>query len=188
MRRLMLPAVLAFSAAAGAPALAENSPATRLSLKGLEGIAIRVGPIDPDAQKDGLSAHAIQLAVHSQLRKAGLRVLTPEQQRQMLRRPCLLVNVATSKLNTGEHLYSIQVDVTQWVASLADPEVTVTAAIPVPAKTWSPANVFGIAPADQIIQHAQSAVSAMVDEFIDAYYKANPSETAFQTRRGLRLR
>lgn len=188
MKKLVLPVVLVLSAAAGGLAIAENTPTTRLSLKGLHPIGIRVEPIAAEAQKDGLSARAIHAAVHSQFRKAGLRVLTPEQRRQTLRRPCLVVNVATSKLNTGEHLYSIQVEVTQWVASLANPKLTVTAAIPVPAKTWSPATVFGIAPADQMNRDVRSAVDAMVEEFIDAYYKANPSETAFQARRGRRLR
>ncbi len=188
MKALTPPLILAFVLAAGEPAFAENSPATRLSLKGLEGIGVRVEPIAAEAQKDGLSADALQSAVQSQLRKAGLRLLTSQQQRQTRRRPCLRVHVATSKLDTGEYLYSIHVEVNQWVASLADPKVSVTAAVPIPAQTWSPANVFGIAPADQMKRDVQGAVDSMVEEFIDAFYQANPSETAFRARRGGRAR
>lgn len=184
MKSLTLLTVLVLTLAAAAPALAENSPATRLSLKGLNGIGLRVEPIDLEADKDGLSTRAVQSAVESRLRKAGIRLLTPEQRRQAPGRPCLVVNVATSKLNTGEHLYSIHVELTQWVASLVNPKVTVTGAIPVPAKTWSPANRFGIAPANQIGRHAQGMVGTMVDEFVDAYYKANPGKMAFYVRRG----
>ena len=188
MKELTLASVFALTVAVALPSLAENSPTTRLSLKGLDGIGILVEPIDPQARQDGLSVRAIHSAVQTQLGKAGLRVFTPEQQRRSLRRPCLHVNVATSKLETGEHLYSIQVELTQWVASLANPKVTVTAAIPVPAQTWSPAVRFGIAPAKQVSQDTQNAVGAMVEEFIDAYYMANPSETAFQARRDRLLR
>ncbi|NQU20027.1 MAG: hypothetical protein HQ567_02000 [Candidatus Nealsonbacteria bacterium] len=181
MNRLIFPLAVALTAAVVAPAAAENSPASRLSLRGLTGVGLRVEPIAADALKAGLSTAAVRSAVESQLRKAGLPMLTPEQQRNTLRRPCLLVHVATSKLNTGEYLYSIHVEMTQWVASLANPEVKVTAAIPVPAKTWSSANVFGIAPGDQINGHIHEAVRTMVEEFLNAHQRANPSETAFRT-------
>jgi len=167
---------------------AENNPATRLSLKDLGGIAIYVEPIGAKAQQDGLSMRAIRGAVESRLRKAEIAVLSPEQQQKLLRRPCLVVRLDTSKLSTGEYLYSIHVEVTQWVASLADPAVTVAQAIPVPATTWSAAGVFGITPSGELSRDAHRAVDNMVGEFIDAYYKANPSQTAFRLRRIGKLR
>lgn len=188
MKKLIFPIVLAFILFALSLATAENTPATRLSLKGLGGIGLRVQPIDPKAQRDGLSTRQIRAAVEARLRKAKIRLLTPEQQGKTLHRACLLVNVATSKLSTGEHLYSIHVEVTQWVATLTNPKRTVTTAIPVPAKTWSAPSVFGITPAKGIRQDAQEAVGAMVDEFIDAYYQANPGETALHAGRVGRLR
>jgi len=162
---------------------AENNPATRLSLKDLGGIAIHVEPIGAKAQKDGLSLRAIRGAVESRLRKAEIAVLTHEQQQKLPRRPRLVVRLDTSQLSTGEYLYSIHTEVTQWVASLADPEVTVAQAIPVPATTWSAAGVFGITPPGELSRDAHHAVDKMVGEFIDAYYKANPSQTAFRLRR-----
>jgi len=84
--------------------------------------------------------------------------------------------VATSKLDTGEHLYSICLEVTQWVALLIDPEATVAKAIPVPASTWSPRGCFGIVPASDLSEDVGGAVDRMADEFIDAYRQANPAE------------
>ena len=175
MKRLILPIVLASTLSAASLATAENTPATRLSLKGLKGIGLRVQPVDPEAQRDGLSTRQVRADVEAQLRKAKIRLLTPDEQRQTAQKPSLLVNVATSKLSTGEHLYSIHVEVAQWVATLANPKLTIAEAVPVPAKTWSAPSVFGIAPAKGIKQDARKAVRAMVDEFIRAYSQANPS-------------
>lgn len=183
MLRLLLPSAPLLALIAATVATAENVPATRISLKGLEGVAIRVDPIDPQAQRDGLLSQDLQVAVRSQLDTAGIAVLTPQQQQRLPRKPCLRISVATSKLSSGEHLYSVQVEVLQWVASLANPALTVTTAVPMPAQTWSATQMFGIAPAAQIKQDARDAVRAMVDEFIDAYRKANPSETASPARR-----
>ena len=183
MKRLTLLAVLIPALLAVTAAMGENTPASRLSLIGLQGVGLRVDPIDRAAGKDGLSPATIRAAVEARLRKAQIPVLTAQQQREQLRRPCLVVQVATSKLNTGEYLYAVRVEMSQWVASLANPSVTVSQAIPVPASTWSARSVFGIVPAEHLRRDAQGAVDRMVDEFIDAYHTANPSETAFQMRR-----
>jgi hypothetical protein len=180
MKRLVLPTVLTSALFLSAGALGENTPASRLSLKGLQGVALRVDPIDPAAGKDGLTVAAIRSAVQARLRKAQIPVLTAQQQREQLRRPCLVVQVATSKLSTGEYLYAVRVEMSQWVASLANPAVTVSQAIPVPAATWSARSVFGIVPAEHLRRDAQGAVDRMADEFINAYHQANPSETAFR--------
>ena len=188
MKRLIVFVVLAWQFLVASSVLADSTPAARLSLKGINGIALQVEQINATAEKDGLSRQAIRREVETRLREAKVPVLMPDQQQQSLRRPCLVVRVATSKLNTGEHLYSIRVEVTQWVASLANPAVTVSQAIPVPATTWSAAGVFGITPPEQLKGDSHRAVAAMVDEFINAYYLANPSETAYRLRRPDKVR
>lgn len=188
MGRTFLPVSVAAILSVAVFAVAQDTPATRLSLKGLEGVAVRLEPVASPAQRDGLSAEVLRTAVESQLSRAGIRVLSVEHQQQLPRRPALEVSVATIKLGSGEQLYSIHVEVTQWVASLANPEVPVTAAVPMPARTWSAPSVFGITPADQLSREVQGAVRRMVDEFVDAYFKANPSETAFRARRDAGLR
>jgi hypothetical protein len=96
----------------------------------------------------------------------------------------LLIQVATLRLDTGEFLYSLHVDFTQWVATLRSPQRTLDAAIPVPATTWSADHIFGISPAGHIGPDVTGAVMKMVDDFIDAFRKANPSETVFHLGKG----
>lgn len=186
MKAPMLSATLAVAMLVASVALAEDSPATRLSLQGIDALGLRVAPIAASAAKDGVSAEAIRSAVEKQVGKGGIRILPAGQTPPTLRRPALIVTVATTRLSTGEHLYSIRLEVWQWVASLADPSVTVAQATPVPAPTWSAAGVLGIAPAEEVSRHVNTALKRMVDEFIRAYHQANPNETAFQSRQLVR--
>jgi hypothetical protein len=155
-------------------ATAEDNPTTRLSLTGLPGVRLVVGNIAPDAQRDGLSEEKIREQASARLGKGGIRVLSAEMQRQTPRRPALHVNVATSRLETDEYLYSIHVELIQWVALLENGGRPISAATPVPAKTWSTPNLFGIAPADEVRAHADDAIATMLDEFVKAWRQANP--------------
>jgi hypothetical protein len=184
MKTLILPPVFLLTVAAAIVAQAQNTPATRASLKGLPGIGLSVEPLSADAQRDGLSDGAIRSAVETRLRKAGIRLLTREQQMQMPQRPCLEVRVALSKLAAGEYLYSIHVECAQWVASQANPNLSVAAATPLPARTWSAPNAFGIAPVKEIGSSVQNAVLTMVDEFVEAHANANRSEVASEVPKG----
>jgi hypothetical protein len=182
MKTLFLPCVLALIVAAAVQA--QDTPATRASLKGLPGVGLSIEPVSADAQRDGLSERTIRTAVETRLRKAGIRSLSREQQMQLPQRPCLEIRVALSKLDTGEYLYSVHVECTQWVASLANPKLSVTTATPLPAKTWSSPNAFGIAPTKGIAGTVQNAVTTMVDEFTAAYAIANRSEMAAEAAKG----
>ena len=162
----------------GGMARAENTPATRVSLKGLAGMAVRVHPVAADAQRDGLSAQAIESAVVTRLRQRGIPVRGPAEPSADARRASLEIVVATSRLDTDEYLYSIHVGLTQWAASLERPDLQVSAAVPLPARTWAAPNVFGITPNDQLARQAGATVAALVDQFIEAFHLANPSEAA----------
>jgi hypothetical protein len=158
-------------------AAAQNTPSTRLSLKGLDAVAVQVEPIAAAAARDGLSADTIREQAVSRLRRAGIRVATEAQPGDPLRRPCLAITVATSKLETGEHLYSIRVELVQWVASLERPDLRVSAAVPVPASTWSAPNVFGIVPGPSLAGQMEAAVGRLVDQFTAALRLANPGKS-----------
>jgi len=168
----------AFSAA-----LAQDNPATRLSLKGLGSVGVTVQPIDPAAQKDGLSQQVVRRSVEQRLRRAGIPLQARADQPSGLRRPTLSVHVTTARLDTDEYIYSVRVELVQWVASLDDPTLLVTAAIPVPAATWSPASVLGITPADRVRPDVEDAILEMVEQFAEAYQRANPRETALGSQR-----
>jgi len=184
MKRLVLPLMIAWAAAG--PARAQDDPTARLSLKGLDAVAVSVQPIGAAAERDGLSRVQLQAMVATRLREAGIPLLSPDEQLKRLRRPGLSVQVTTARLDTGEYLYAVRVAVVQWVASLDDPTLAVTAAIPIPATTWSPAGVLGITPAETLKRDVEASVVTMVDQFIDALRKANPRETALRApgRRG----
>jgi len=183
MNRRVLPLLILWAWAAVGSAGAQDNPASRLSLKGLDAVAVSVQPIGAAAEKDGLSQAQLQGMVEARLRQAGVRLLGPEEQLKRLRRPGLSVQVTTARLDTEEHIYSVRVELVQWVASLDDPTLLVTAAIPVPATTWSPPTVLGITPAETLKRDVEAALTPMVDRFIDAMRKANPRETALRAPR-----
>ena len=155
-------------------ATAEDNPTTRLSLKGLPGVELVVGKIAPDAGRDRLDAERLRGQATARLRQAGVRLLSAEQRPLLPRRPALHLNVATSRLETDEYLYSIHVELVQWVALLENGRKAIGAATPVPARTWSAPNAFGIVPADQLRRHVDDAVATMLGEFIRAWNQANP--------------
>jgi len=183
MNRLVVPLVIVWAWAAADMGGAQDNPTSRLSLKGLDAVAVSVQPISAAAEKDGLSRAQLQGMVEARLRQAGVRLLGPEEQLKRLRRPGLSVQVTTARLDTAEYIYSVRVELVQWVASLDDPTLLVTAAIPVPATTWSAPTVLGITPAATLKRDVEAALGPMVDQFIDALRKANPRETALRGRR-----
>ncbi len=184
MKRCLFLAMAACAWGAAAPLPADNSPTTRLSIKGLDAVALALQPIDAAAEKDGLSRKQLQDSAAARLQRAGIRLLQPREQLDCLRRPQLLLSVTTARLDTSEYLYSVRLELVQWVASLDDPTLAVTAAIPIPAATWSPPSVLGITPVATLQRDVEGAVLAMVDEFVDAHEKANPRQTALRHRSG----
>jgi len=178
MKRFLLFAAIVCGASAAA--VAQDNPTSRLSLKGLDAVGVSVQPIGAAAEKAGLSQAQLQEMVETRLRRAGIGLLKPEEQLKRLRRPGLSVRVTTAPLDAEEYIYSVRVELVQWVASLDDPTLLVTAAIPIPAATWSAPTVLGITPAETLKPDVEAAVAPMVDQFIDAFRKANPRETALR--------
>jgi hypothetical protein len=105
-------------------------------------------------------------------------VLSAEEQQRAPGRPGLSIQVAALRLDNDECLYSVHVDFKQWVALLVNPQATLETAIAVPAATWSPDYRFGIAPGQDASSDIVAAANQMIDEFIEAYRRANPSEKA----------
>ena len=157
-----------------AAVFAEDSRATRLSLKGLPGVGLRVQPLGAAATEGVLSTDRLDAAIQNRLRAANIRVLSAEEQRRVPGRPALNVQVALLPLDEGEYLYSVHVDLMQWVALLGNPHATLETAIAVPATTWSADYRFGIAPKTAIGADVLSAVESMIDAFVEAYVRVNP--------------
>ncbi len=173
--RNLIPALLAVLAVAfSQTASAENSPATRLSLRGLPGVGVRIQPLSEDAQRLGISAERLEGLLRTRLKAADISLLSPVEQQRTAGRPGLSLHVAALSLENDEFLYSVHLDLRQWVALLANPDATLETALSVPATTWAPDYRFGIAPSDRVQEDLLTAVGHMVDEFVEAYRRANP--------------
>ncbi len=163
-------------AAIGLPpgASAEDSPATRRSLRGLPGVGLHVEPLSADAEALGLSAERLERLLRARLDAANIPVLDAEEQQRTPGRPGLGLHVAALRLENGEFLYSVHLDVKQWVALLGGVSATLETPLSAPATTWSPDYRMGISPSEDAQADIKGATREMIDQFIGAYRRANP--------------
>src|SRR6267142_2489852 len=90
---------VAFLALAGwaSEVLALDNETTGESLTGLQGIAVMILPLNPDAERDGLKSDQIQTDVEMKLRKAGINILTDREIMKSRNYPFLNVKVKAVK-------------------------------------------------------------------------------------------
>lgn len=93
-----------------------NDPLEKESLKGLSGVHVFLNLTEdsPSLEKDGLTEAQIRTDVELRLRKAGIRVLTIEEARELPRRPVLSVTLLASKSEAltkllGESIYAFTI-------------------------------------------------------------------------------
>ena len=67
------------------------------SLLGLEGVGVAIEPIEPDAEKGGLTMSQLWTDVQFKLLKAGIRVLTSEEWLNAPGKPYLYARVNVAK-------------------------------------------------------------------------------------------
>jgi hypothetical protein len=153
-----------------------NDPIERESLKGLTGVWVFVNVTEesPSLERDGLTKSQIQTDVEIRLRKAGVKVLTLEELKQLRRRPALVIHVLASKNEAlskvlGENIYAftIQVDV-KHTARLLDSTNNEILLV----TTWSDTAV-GMT-TKRNIRTIREGVGDYVDKFINDYLAANP--------------
>ena len=72
---------------------AQDDETTRSTLRGLQGIFVYVEPLDPQIEQSGLFKSQIQTDTESQLKSAGIRVLTREDFLKGFGRPYLYINL-----------------------------------------------------------------------------------------------
>ena len=65
----------------------------RATLRGLEGVEVRVARLQPEVERTGVSAQHLTTAVEGQLRQAGIPVLTAHEALTMPGRPSLSLHV-----------------------------------------------------------------------------------------------
>lgn len=157
-------------------ASAEDSPATRRSLRGLPGVGLHVHPLGADAEALGLSADGLERLLRARLDTADIPVLDADEQQRTPGRPGLSLHVAALRLENGELLYSVHLDLKQWVALLGGVSAALETPLSAPATTWSPDYRMGISPSEDALADIMAATREMTDQFIGAYRRANPLE------------
>ena len=131
------------------------------TLKGITSIKVFVEGVDPADRPRGLTRAQLQTDVESRLRKAGIAVSADATE-------YLYVNVNTLQSRQRLTSFSVVVMVRQPAYLIRNASITAPAAI-----TWWK-GTDGITVANNL-RGVRDAVSDLVDQFIGAYRKQNPT-------------
>jgi hypothetical protein len=133
-------------------------------LVGLQGVQVVVEGPGLEVERLGLSKNQIKTDVERRLRKAGVRVLTNQEQEETPGTPQLSVKIAASTNKMGIFAYSISVDLIE-IVTLFNGETAF-------ATVWEKgeAGSVGLNNINQI----QPRINSLVDRFINDYLAANP--------------
>jgi hypothetical protein len=152
-------------AMSGTHTWAMDNENTRASLRGLPGVGVLIGEIEPDIERGGVTKKQVQAEVERRLQQAGLAVLTSEAAQQSPGAPFLVISLSTIHHSIGLYAYSIDVRVYQSASLVRDATV-------VSVPTWSVASV-GMVGSTQLRALLKS-VGTKVEQFVRAYRAVNP--------------
>jgi hypothetical protein len=146
--------------------MAQTQAMQRASLEGLQGVAVVIENIKPDAHADGLSAEAIRTAVELILRSNGIRVVTQSETIKTPAAPYLYVRVSTLKNSSGLYSYDVTVTLSQVVSTVNRPLDRILAA------TWDNSSIGSTGAAN--LSKVIDSVESLVKTFANDYLAANP--------------
>jgi len=139
----------------------------RRSLQELVGVHPVIEKLDPEEERDGLTAGQLRKDVVCQLEQAGIRVLSREECWKTPGIPYLYVNVNAMKLSLKPaYVYAIGIELKQTAFLTRNPSIVSV------ASTWRTGTV-GIVPTTEMAQKIGEVVGEKVDEFIDDYLDVN---------------
>jgi hypothetical protein len=168
---------LAWLVVSAGPARGQNSPETRATLGGLRGVAVYVDSLSPDMPQKGITRGMIMTKVETRLREARILVLRTASEEVSPGDPLLYVGVTSifdGMGGGGGCVCAIRMELTQTVRLFRNPGYVV---FHVPTWGVGGVGVYSKRWREELIED----VLAYTDEFIDAFYRANP--VAEQTRR-----
>lgn len=143
-----------------------SSSIQRESFRGLDGVFVSVERLDPRIERDDLTADQIRADTVSQIRNAGIRVLSKKEWFDTEGSPYLYVNANILKLQeTEEYIYSVNISLKQTVYPARNP-IEISG-----AATWSIGGIIGITPHLRTIR---DAIRDQVKAFINVYLAVNP--------------
>lgn len=144
------------------------------SLKGLKGVEVLVEELNADLENLNLTMIQIQSEVEAQLRKAGVPVLSKEENEkiQPSRKPYLYIKINSCKLSSQKEsiAFNIGIALNQQVLLRGQADSKKCFFAP----TWY-TSVVGAA-GRKNIQEILDTVQDLTDKFINAYLKANSKE------------
>ena len=138
----------------------------RETLRGLTGVLVAVQALDEQKEQAGLTKEQIKTDVEQRLRKAGIRVLRPEEWEKAPGSPSLYVTIHLLKQGADPiYALSLRIELKQAVLLARNPEVKNFAA------TWS-TGTEGFIGRDKL-QEIRSSIAYDVDRFVNAYLAVN---------------
>ncbi len=164
MRRKTICAALALVMLLVLPNVSHALTMNQKALVGLEGVQVVIEGPGTEAERLGLSKNQIKADVERRLRKAGVRVLTNQEEVETPGTPHLYVKISTGINQTGILAYSINVDLIEIVTRFTGETAFAT--------VWEKgeAGSVGLNNINQI----QPRIDNLIDKFINDYLAANP--------------
>jgi hypothetical protein len=145
------------------------------SLKGLKGVEVLVEELNPDLENFNLTMIQIQSAVESKFRKAGVSVLSTEENEkiQPLSKPYLYIKINSYRLSSRKEslAFNVGMALNQQVVLRGYPDSKSKCFY---APTWYTSSV-GAAGRKNILEIID-VVEDLTEKFINAYLTANPKE------------
>jgi hypothetical protein len=147
--------------------VAEDNEPSRVSLRGLQGVEVIIGPLIHELETHGMSKKRLQRDTEHQLRNSGVNVYRQKELLGIPGHPQLYIHVdAIKHSDTEVYGFRFELALRQEVILSRNPEITVL------GTTWSldRSGLLGIQRMSQI----REFIAEDVDKFIHAYLEMNP--------------
>jgi hypothetical protein len=138
-----------------------------VTLRGLQGLAVVVGDINPEIEREGLTEAELRRDMEVKLQLAGIEVLSPEARRRLEGTPILYLYCLIQKGPMG-YFHEIVIQLREQVRLIRKPDHTTYAV------TWANPGIIG---RSTKLSDVRAAAGEVVDMFINAYLAANPKST-----------
>jgi len=136
------------------------------SMRGVDGVGIRIDEVDSKAAADGLSKDKILSAVSDELKKAGIKVLSTAETAEAKGKPTLYVSINTIKHPGDVYSFSVNVSFDQLVMLARNQKIQLM------SPTWSVLGTGASIP-ENLGSDAEKYVLLMVQKFIEDFKVAN---------------
>ncbi|MFC1515874.1 hypothetical protein ACFL7E_03845 [Thermodesulfobacteriota bacterium] len=140
-----------------------DSKKDRQTLKDLSGVYVVVENIKKNFEHNALSESSIKTAIETQLRSAGIKVLTDSENYMQKELPLLYVILKFLKVTDNHYDYSISVAIARRIFIEVDPTIEVY------ENSW-----FIKDEGSGSLGKYRPKLKEMIDRFINAYLSVNP--------------